>query len=209
MRIANYINKLFEKLIICAAIFDLPRYTTVMSIVGESNCTMRKEIIMAGHLQTKPISVSATLAQIRGIFHVKLTWIDGMGERGRKSVTTGLTVKGNRKRAEDKMYEIKKEYEGKGIGRALFTNVVGNIDNNDLPIFSHTQPESYRAIKLYSDFCFKIAMNNKIGNRINNINDSIEYLKMNIPKKYFNKIGYINIPEKYLKIIEDNNINDF
>ena len=105
--------------------------------------------------------------------------------------------------------KIKKEYEGKGIGRALFTNVVENIDNNDLPIFLHTQPESYRAIKLYSDFGFKIAMNNKIGNRINNINDSIEYLKKNIPKKYFDKIGYINIPEKYLKIIEDNNINDF
>jgi len=48
---------------------------------------------------------------VRGIFHIKLTWIDSAGNRGRKSVTTGLPVKGNRKRAEELVHEAKKEQE--------------------------------------------------------------------------------------------------
>jgi integrase len=66
---------------------------------------------MAGHLHTKAINVSASLAEVRGIFHIKLTWIDAMGDRGRKSITTGLAVKGNKSRAEKLMHEAKKEYE--------------------------------------------------------------------------------------------------
>jgi integrase len=80
---------------------------------------------MAGHLQTaKAIKVSASLAEVRGIFHIKLTWIDGLGERGRKSITTELPVKGNRKRAEDMMYEVKRDYEAKFKGMPRLDNLL-------------------------------------------------------------------------------------
>jgi len=66
---------------------------------------------MAEHLQTSKIKVSGHLEDVRGIFHIKLTWTDGTGERGRKSITTGLAVKGNKGRAAEMLQEVKKEQE--------------------------------------------------------------------------------------------------
>jgi ribosomal protein S18 acetylase RimI-like enzyme len=105
--------------------------------------------------------------------------------------------------------KVKKEYEGKGIGRALISKILENIRKTDLPIFLHTQPGSYRAIKLYSDFGFKIITNDKIGNRINNIDKCITKLIENIPEKYFRKIKYIKVSKRYLDIFEEKNLNDF
>jgi ribosomal protein S18 acetylase RimI-like enzyme len=105
--------------------------------------------------------------------------------------------------------KVKKEYEGKGIGRALISKATENINKDDFPVFLHTQPESYRAIKLYSDFGFKIITNKKIGNRINNINECITILKEKMPKEYYRNIKYKRISKKYQKIIEEKNINDF
>ena len=66
---------------------------------------------MAEHLQSKKISVSGHLSEVRGIYHIKLSWTDETGKRGRKSISTGLPVKGNKKRAEDMLYEARKEQE--------------------------------------------------------------------------------------------------
>jgi ribosomal protein S18 acetylase RimI-like enzyme len=73
--------------------------------------------------------------------------------------------------------KVRKEYEGMGIGRALISKILENTNKDDFPIFLHTQPKSYRAIKLYSDFGFKIITNKIIGNRINNINECKIILK--------------------------------
>jgi len=82
---------------------------------------------MADTSTNKKINVSAHLADVRGIFHIKLSWTDETGNRGRKSVSTGLAVKGNKKRAEDMMYEVKKEQESilmekPGIQSLLFAD---------------------------------------------------------------------------------------
>jgi integrase len=79
---------------------------------------------MAGRLQIKSTNVSASLAEVRGIFHIKLTWIDGMGERGRKSITTGLAVKGNKTRTENMMHEARKDYEAKLRGMPRLDNML-------------------------------------------------------------------------------------
>ena len=65
---------------------------------------------MADHLQER-IKVTGHVADVRGILHFKLTWIDENGERCRKSISTGLATRGNKKRAEDMLYEVKKEHE--------------------------------------------------------------------------------------------------
>jgi len=92
---------------------------------------------MAGHLQTKEIKVSASLQEVRGIFHIKLTWIDELGNRGRKSVTTGLAVKGNKKNAEDMLYEVKKEHEA----------VLNNMPQLETKLFSDFMEEWLDAIR--------------------------------------------------------------
>lgn len=64
---------------------------------------------MSDHLQKKPIKVSGHLEDRRGIYHMVLSWADTNGKRGRKCTSTGLSVKGNKKRAEDMLRAACKE----------------------------------------------------------------------------------------------------
>ena len=57
-------------------------------------------ITVAGHLQEK-----------RGIYQMALSWKDCDGNRKRKSVSTGLPVKGNKKRAEAMLQKTRQEHE--------------------------------------------------------------------------------------------------
>ena len=66
---------------------------------------------MAETSTNKKIKVSGHLEDVRGIFQIKLTWTDQKGNRGRKSISTGLAVKGNKGRAENMLYKAKKEQE--------------------------------------------------------------------------------------------------
>jgi len=66
---------------------------------------------MAGTSTNKKVSVKAHLEERRGIYRIMLTWSDGVGIRGRKSISTELHVKGNKGRATEMMYEAKKEQE--------------------------------------------------------------------------------------------------
>ena len=59
----------------------------------------------------KIIRVSGHLEEKRGFYHVILNWQDGTSKRGRKSISTGLPMKGNKKRAEEILYEKRKEQE--------------------------------------------------------------------------------------------------
>ena len=67
---------------------------------------------MVDHLQKKEkIRVTGHIAEVRNIFHIKLSWTDTSGKRCRKSISTGLGVKGNTKRAEDMLRKVRKEHE--------------------------------------------------------------------------------------------------
>ena len=66
---------------------------------------------MADHLQSKPAKVSGHLEEKRGIYQMVLNWNDRNDRRGRKSVSTGLKVKGNKTRAEEMLREARKEQE--------------------------------------------------------------------------------------------------
>ena len=57
------------------------------------------------------IKVSGHLEERYGQFRILLSWIDAEGNRQRKSMATELSVKGNKKRAEDMLYEVRKEQE--------------------------------------------------------------------------------------------------
>jgi len=65
----------------------------------------------AEHLQSKPIKVSGHLEESRGIYQMILNWRTREGKRGRKSISTGLPVKGNKKRAEAMLNTTCKEKE--------------------------------------------------------------------------------------------------
>ena len=74
--------------------------------------------------QQKTISVSGHLEEKRGTYLVILSWYDQNGKRGRKSISTGLPVKGNKKRAEEILYERRKEQES--LLAEIQTNPIGS-----------------------------------------------------------------------------------
>jgi integrase len=72
---------------------------------------MEANISMSDHLKRKPVKVSGHLEEKRGIYQMMLSWTNHYGERSRKSISTGLKVKGNKKRAEDMLRDARKAQE--------------------------------------------------------------------------------------------------
>ena len=61
---------------------------------------MKKEIKVSGHLEV-----------IKGIYHIKLSWVSEDGRRHRMSKSTGLIDRGNKKRANDMLIDFIREQE--------------------------------------------------------------------------------------------------
>ena len=59
----------------------------------------------------KEIRVSGHLTDRDGVWYIKLSWTDRAGMRGRKSISTKLPVKANKKRAEEMLRVAKKDQE--------------------------------------------------------------------------------------------------
>jgi len=74
------------------------------------------------------------------------------------------------------------EYSGCGIGRGLFSEV---LISAKYPIYLHTHPTANMAIKLYSDFGFKLITDPVVGYRENNLQESLPYLKEVLPERDF------------------------
>ena len=76
------------------------------------------------------------------------------------------------------------EYQQKGIGRALIISVMNYYKVNDsLPVYLHTQPWSYKAIKLYYSLGFKLLQSDTFGNYTNEYNEATEILKQYLPQE--------------------------
>ncbi|MCL2737478.1 MAG: GNAT family N-acetyltransferase [Alphaproteobacteria bacterium] len=95
-------------------------------------------------------------------------------------------------------FKVGEAYEGRGIGRALTTHVMKNLAESDYPVFLHTHPSSYRAIKLYSDFGFRLITDKKVGKRNNDLDECMPILKQYIPEKDFANLKTVAAPQFFL-----------
>ena len=82
-------------------------------------------------------------------------------------------------------FRVAPEHEGKGIGRALLTEILRGAD---MPIYLHTQPTSARAIGLYSDMGFRFVTDPVIGYRKNDLKESLPYLEKVL--KGYERLGF-------------------
>lgn len=90
------------------------------------------------HLQKNEIiKVAGHLEEKRGIYQMALSWTDNNGKRSRKSISTGLSVKGNKKRAETMLQNTRQEYE----------EMI-----NEQAVVSQTEKESSLEKVLFADF---------------------------------------------------------
>lgn len=76
----------------------------------------------------KEIQVSGHLEEVKGVYHMKITWVLADGKRMRKSKSTGLPVRSNKKRANDMLIDFIKEQQAgltaceDGAKEILFTD---------------------------------------------------------------------------------------
>jgi len=83
------------------------------------------------------------------------------------------------------LFHVLPEYEGLGIGRGLFSEV---LKNAEFPVYAHTHPIANRAVKLYSDFGFKLITDSVVGYRENNLQESLPYRKETLTQKDFENL---------------------
>jgi ribosomal protein S18 acetylase RimI-like enzyme len=98
--------------------------------------------------------------------------------------------------------KTRKAYEGKGIGRAVLSAIMRRFDSEDYPIYLHTQPGSFRAIKLYSDFGFQLLRGGRLGTRRNELEQCLPILKEFMSKEDFERLKIIDTPDYLIKLLE-------
>jgi len=89
---------------------------------------LKKEIKVSGHLEV-----------IKGIYHMKLSWVSAEGKRQRKSKSTELPERGNKKRAQDMLIDFQREQEAE---------LVANGNSTKDILFTDYMKQWYEKIKL-------------------------------------------------------------
>jgi len=112
-------------------------------------------------------------------------------------VSTGFIWKHYNKYTTVNWIKTLKKEEGKGLGRVLLTSILKSVKEEDYPIFLHTQPGSFKAIKLYSDFGFKLIKSPKIiDKRENDPNQYLPILKEFMFRKDYNNLKFHDYKNK-------------
>ena len=79
-------------------------------------------------------------------------------------------------------FKVKKELEGRGLGRALLSETLRGAKG---PLLLHTQPGSYRAIGLYAAFGFALLTDPAGGRRQNALETALPVLReVMTPEKF-------------------------
>ena len=78
------------------------------------------------------------------------------------------------------------------------TDVLSALGPDDMPVCLHTQPSSYRAIKLYTDFGFKFITDPAVGARVNDLERALPALKQVMPAQAYAALGFARAPKALL-----------
>ena len=126
-----------------------------------------------------------------------------------KPIATCLSWKAYNEFNTIQWFKVLKEYEGQGIGRALLSIIMQELEMRDYPIYLHTQPSSFRAIKLYSDFGFSLLSGDNFGIRKNDLDECLPILEKFMPKAYFQKLRISNAPQEFEDTVNKYDTNQF
>lgn len=105
--------------------------------------------------------------------------------------------------------KVKKGYEGRGLGRALLTHVMAELPPQGYPVYLHTHPSAYRAIKLYSDFGFHLLKDAQMGNRRNDLKDCMPILKEYMPAEDYARLRTTKAPDSFLRLLDHQTREEF
>lgn len=96
-------------------------------------------------------------------------------------------------------FKTLKSHEGRGLGRAVLSLVMQRFAPEDYPIYLHTQPGSFRAVKLYADFGFRLLRGERFGTRTNDLEQCLPWLRAFMPISHFDALEYADAPEGFVQ----------
>jgi ribosomal protein S18 acetylase RimI-like enzyme len=126
-----------------------------------------------------------------------------------KPVATCLVWKAYNEFNTIQWFKVLKEYEGQGIGRALLSIIMQKVTVHEYPVYLHTQPSSFRAIKLYSDFGFSLLSGDNFGIRKNDLDECLPILEEFMLKEYFQKLRISPAPKEFEDTVNKYDTNQF
>jgi len=106
-------------------------------------------------------------------------------------------------------FKVRPALEGLGIGRALLSHVLSQLPPDGYPVFLHTHPSSYRAIKLYADFGFRFVTAPRVGRRPNDLMECLPILREVMPEAAFSRLGTIEAPQFFLDAADSSPVSQF
>jgi len=106
-------------------------------------------------------------------------------------------------------YKVLKEYENRGLGRAILTAIMKDLAEEDYPVFLHTHPSSFRAIKLYSDFGFCFISDPVVGQRNNDLVECLPILERFMPKSDYERLKVVKAPQYFLDAAASSSVEEF
>lgn len=130
-------------------------------------------------------------------------------DRQDKPIATCLSWKAYNEFNTIQWFKVLKEYEGQGIGRALLSIIMQELEMRDYPVYLHTQPSSFRAIKLYSDFGFSLLSGDNFGIRKNDLDECLPILEKFMPREYFQKLRTTTAPKEFEDTVNQHDTNQF
>ncbi len=86
---------------------------------------------------------------------------------------------------------VSTQHQGKGIGKALCQKVMQIfLEKDELPVYIHTQPWSYKAILLYIRQGFKIQKTDTFSQYENQFDLAMNTLKKVLPENHYEELMY-------------------
>lgn len=94
--------------------------------------------------------------------------------------------------------KVKQSHEGLGIGRALISHLMRELPETRYPVYLHTQPESARAIRLYTGFGFQLITDPQVGHRTNDLEEGLRMLRAIMPETAMRRLRFTPAPVTFL-----------
>ena len=132
------------------------------------------------------MNVTASLQIKRNIYQVVLSYKDNNGERKQKWISTGISAKGNKRLANAKLEEIKKNY--KKYIPSVLTSDENDTSNEYFEIYMQNWLESYKhniEENTYDSYCTVV---NKITNYFSGKNIKVKDLKPKHIQDFYNSL---------------------